>query len=103
MKKISIKRLRNLTTGKLHTTLDNVQADVERFTDRPGVPTHEVVAAVQALEPWLREKYPDPRLWNGEFDPDHVGEVELHVLTPEAMKEFWRLFGGKKWFVWRHW
>src|SRR5690349_14196794 len=92
MKTINIQRLRNLTTGKLHTEMMYFYQDIEAFTGEAGVMTHQLGAASRALEPWLREKYPDERLWDGKYDPTHEGEVQLHVMTQEEKRAFFGRF-----------
>jgi hypothetical protein len=93
MKTIDIQRLRNLTTGKLHTEMMYIYQDIEAFTGEKGVMTHQLGAAMRALKPWLREKYLDERLWDDKYDPTHEGEVQLHVMTKEEFDAFFERFG----------
>lgn len=89
---MDIQRLRNLTTGRLHTEMGHIYQDIEFFTGEEGIMTHMLPRACRALEPFLRERYPDPRLWDGEFDQAHAGEVEAVPLTADEMKAFWAAY-----------
>lgn len=86
---ISIPTLRNLTTGRLHTSMQEIYKTIEAITETDGVMTHQLPNASDALKPWLREKVPDPRFWDGAHDPTHVGTIELPDMTPEERKAFW--------------
>ena len=70
-------RLRNLTTGRMHTKIGHVYEDLETITGETGLMTHMLPRAVRACEPWLREHVTDPRFWDGEYDPTHTGTTEL--------------------------
>lgn len=72
-----IQRLRNLTTGKMHTKMSHIYLDLEAITGQPGLMTHMLPRALTACEPWLREHVTDPRFWDGKYDPTHTGELEL--------------------------
>lgn len=85
---MSIQRLRNLTTGRLHTQMGHVYQDIERLTGEEGIMTHMLPRACEAMEPWLRDKAPDPRFWDGEYDTAHVGEFEISPMTDAERKEF---------------
>ena len=79
---MDIQRLRNLTTGRLHTDIGHVYEDLETITGEKGLMTHMLPRAVRAVEPWLREHVTDPRFWNGEYDTNHTGEQALPGPTP---------------------
>lgn len=76
-------RLRNLTTGRLHTEMGHVYEDLGTITGERGLMMHMLPRARRAVEPWLREHVTDPRFWDGKHDPTHTGEIEL----PEPTKE----------------
>ena len=77
---MDIQRLRNLTTRRLHTEMGHVYEDLEAITGE-GLMTHMLQRALRAVEPWLREHAKDDRLWDGEFDQSHTGDVELPEPT----------------------
>jgi hypothetical protein len=78
---MDIQRLRNLTTGRLHTDIGCIYEDLEWITGQSGLMTHMLPRALNAVTPWLREHVTDPRFWDDAFDPLHVGEVELPEPT----------------------
>jgi hypothetical protein len=74
---IDIQRLRNLTTGRLHTDIGCFYEDLGWITGQPGLMTHMLPRAMRSAEPWLREHVTDPRFWDDEFDQTHTGEIQL--------------------------
>lgn len=66
--KIDIQRLRNLTTGRLHTEILNFYQDLELITGEHGLMTHMLPNLSRAIEPWLRANVPDARFWQDEYD-----------------------------------
>lgn len=92
MKTIEIQRLRNWTTGILHTEVKHLYQDIETITGEPGIMTHHLPNALEALKPWLKSKYPEPRLWENTFDTSHVGEVELVPMNDQERAEFFQRF-----------
>ena len=92
---MEIQRLRNLTTGILHTDIGYVYEDLEFRTGSKGLMTHMLPRVLEAVTPWLKEKITDPRFWNGEWDMGHTGEFKLPTPTKEDRKAFWDSFSGK--------
>jgi len=80
---MEIQRLRNLTTDRLHTEIGHVYQDLETITGERGLMTHMLPRALEAVQPWLREHIADPRFWDGEYDPAHMGEFHLPEPTAE--------------------
>lgn len=80
---MDIQRLRNLTTGRLHTEVGHIYEDLGTITGEEGLMTHMLPRAMRAVEPWLREHVKDERFWDGEFDQTHTGELDLPVSTDE--------------------
>lgn len=78
---MNIQRLRNLTTGRLHTEMGHIYEDLGIITGETGLMTHMLPRAMRACEPWLREHVTDARFWDGAFDKTHVGEIELPTPT----------------------
>lgn len=78
---MEIQRLRNLTTGRLHTDMGHIYEDLGMITGEEGLMTHMLPRATRAVEPWLREHITDSRFWDGEHDTEHTGEVELPTPT----------------------
>lgn len=91
---MNIQRIRNLTTGRLHTEMGHVYEDIKTITGEAGIMTHMLPNACRAMEPYLREKCPDARLWNGEYDPGHAGEMELAPMDTDARAAFWKAYAA---------
>ena len=91
---MDIQRLRNLTTGRLHTDIGHVYEDLETIIGDKGLMTHMLPGVMRAVDPWLRANVRDERFWNFEYDTNHVGEYDLPDPTDydrEAMFERYRL------------
>ena len=71
---MDIQRLRNLTTGRLHTQMSHIYEDLGAITGQTGLMTHMLPRALEAVEPWLRENVTDQRFWDCEYDVSHTGE-----------------------------
>lgn len=80
---MDIQRLRNLTTGRLHTDVGHIYKDLEKISGIRGLMTHMLPRVMQSVEPWLREKVTDKRFWDGMYDVTHTGDFDL----PESTKE----------------
>lgn len=92
---MNIQRLRNLTTGRLHTKMADIYQDIEYITGERGVMTHMLPDATKALLPYLRKKAPESRFWTGGHDPSHVGEIDVPPMNSDERAEFWERFGGQ--------
>ena len=87
---MNIQRLRNLTTGRLHTDIGCVYEDLEKIMGQQGLMTHMLPRAVRAVEPWLRAHVAESRFWDGEYDISHTGDYQLPEPTEadrQAMME----------------
>lgn len=91
---MDIQRLRNLTTGRLHTKMEDIYEDVEFLTGEKGVMTHMLPNAYKALLPYLREVAPDARLWDDAFDTTHTGNVEVPPMNADQRVEFWSRYSA---------
>lgn len=91
---MDIQRLRNLTTGRLHTEMGHIYEDIALITGEGGVMTHQLPNANRALQPYLREKVTDARFWDGEYDPTHTGEIDVPPMDEEAKKAMWERYGA---------
>ena len=83
---MDIQRLRNLTTGRLHTKIEHIYQDLGFIIGDDGIMTHMIPQVMQAVEPWLREQITDARFWDGKYDTTHTGEHPLRAMTPEENK-----------------
>ena len=83
---MDIQRLRNLTTGRLHTDIGCVYEDLGSIIGERGLMTHMLPRVMRAVEPWLREHVTDPRLWDGKYDTTHTGTINVPEPTAEDRK-----------------
>ena len=89
---MEIQRLRNLTTGRLHTEMGHIYEDLGMLTGEKGLMTHMLPRAMRAVEPWLRDNIKDERFWDGEYDTTHLGNIDLPETTEEDKKVFFERF-----------
>ena len=80
-------RLRNLTTGRLHTEMGHIYEDLELITGMKGLMTHMLPRALKSVEPWLRAVVTSREYWDGEFNPDAEGHFILRDATKEEQAE----------------
>ena len=85
-------RLRNLTTGRLHTEMGHIYEDLGLLTGQAGLMTHMLPRAMDAVKPWLREHVNDERFWDGEYDTEHTGDFDMPPPTKEDQKVFLERF-----------
>jgi len=91
---MDIQRLRNLTTGILHTDMSHVYLDIEYLVGIKGIMTHMIPNALKALKPYLMKKCTDPRFWDDKYDKDktHIGEFDIEPMNETEQKEFWERY-----------
>ena len=80
---MQIQRLRNLTTGLLHTKIQHIYEDLETITGKSGLVAYLLPNLIVAVAPWLREHIKDQRVWDRKHDLTHTGEIELPEPTAE--------------------
>lgn len=80
---MDIQRLRNLTTGRLHTQMSHIYEDLRFIVGDNGLMTHMLPRVMEAVEPWLREQVTDARFWEDKFDTTHTGDYPLRAMTAE--------------------
>lgn len=78
---MDIQRLRNLTTGRLHTQMEHIYEDLGVIIGDDGIFTHMIPRVMRAVEPWLRERVTESRFWDGQYDVTHTGEFDLPQPT----------------------
>lgn len=81
MKQIDIQRVRNLTTGRLHTDMTHIYDDLMFLLSLDDIRTEQLPQANHLVEPSLKRQFPDARFWDGKFDTSHTGMVEIEPLT----------------------
>ena len=86
--KIKNQRLRNLTTGRLHTEMSDIYKDIEKITGFEGVMTHQLPSANKALKPYLMEHIKDERFWDDKYDVDHTGKTKFPKMNDQEHADF---------------
>ncbi len=89
---MDIQRLRNLTTGRLHTSIDHIYEDLAYLTGESGLMTHMLPRVMRSVEPWLRDNVPDARFWGGNYDTTHKGDYNLPSPTIKDKIVFFERF-----------
>ena len=89
---MDIQRLRNLTTGRLHTKIGHIYEDLNLITGETGLMTHMLSREIKAVEPWLRQHVTDPHFWDGEYDISHTGEYDLPEPTDADRKSMFERY-----------
>jgi len=92
---VDIQRLRNLTTGRLHTKMGDIYKDLELITGEEGLMTHMLPRVRDSIKPWLKEHVKEPRFWNHEYDTTHTGDFPLPTPTEQDREKFFELYKTK--------
>lgn len=86
-------KLRNMTTGILHTNIGDVYEFLEKYLGAEGIMTHQIPSACRALEPFLKAKLSEEwftKVW----EKDGLDEpAQITDLTQEEKKIFWESYG----------
>lgn len=98
--KTTIGKLRNITTGILHTPVKYVYLFFEEYIGEAGIMTHHIPAALDALEPILKQKL-SKEWFKKEWVTENLDEeVEIEDITEEELAIFWREFEKKNSNTW---
>ena len=81
---ITNQRLRNLTTGIIHTNVIDIHTDLAAFTGIEAM-THQLPALIDAIAPYLKSKLTEPKFWDGKYDPTHIGETEIDAMSHQEL------------------
>lgn len=93
---MTFQRLRNLTTGKLHTEMCHICEDLEAITGIEGLMTHMLPRACDACTPWLLRHVSDKKFWDEKFDSSHVGTITLPIPSESDRKKMYDRMWGLK-------
>lgn len=85
---MDIQRVRNLSTGILHTQVEHVYQDLETITGITGFQTVQLPAALFAIKSHLTRHLTDMRFFDGVLDTTHVGDVDVPVMDLGERDEF---------------
>src|SRR5690606_34745779 len=98
--KTTVGKLRNITTGRLHTDIGQVYTFIEDYTGEKGIMTHHLPSACPALQEILKRKL-DSSWFDGEWQREGLDtEVDVPDLTEEERKEFWERFNKANAEMW---
>jgi hypothetical protein len=89
---MDIQRLRNLTTGILHTSVSCVYEDIEYLTGAEGIMTHHLPAALRAIKPILEKRGLPKYLFEEVYLPNEVGNLDVPPLNKAELTTFWAKF-----------
>jgi hypothetical protein len=86
-------KLRNVTSGRLHTNIGDVYQFYTEYCGADGIMTHHIPSAFQALLPILKSKlseewFTDEWIKTGLDEP-----VEVPEMTQDEKDKFWESFG----------
>lgn len=87
MIEIDYQRLRNLTTGILHTKIEYVYKDLEMLFGQGSLWTHQLPDVQRAVAPWLKKYVPEVEFWDGTYDTAHIGTHHLPVPTTDETND----------------
>lgn len=84
-------RLRNITTGILHTEVGHLYEDLG-FLVGSDLMTHMLPRAMDAVAPYLKKHVTDLRFWDGKFDTSHIGEFFIPEPSAGDRDDMFRLY-----------
>lgn len=90
--KMDVQRVRNLTTGLLHTEMHHCYEDLSVISGLNTIYTHQIPNLTRAVLPWLREKIQDDKFFDGKHNPSEKGFFRLPKPTEYEQKEIIRRF-----------
>ena len=93
---MDIQRVRNLTTGRLHTEMGHIYEDMEYLTGMKVIMTHMLPNICRALEPYLRGQILDSRFWEDKYDTSHTGTIDIRPMNDEEQKAFLERYSSLK-------
>jgi hypothetical protein len=92
-RQIDSKRLRTLTTGRLHTReISYVYEDLGWIIGETGIMTHMLPNMLKAVEGWLRQHVTDPEYWDGAYNADSTGSYMLPEPTAAERDQMKKLY-----------
>lgn len=90
---LSNQRLRSLTTGLVHTDVNDIMDDLRKILgSRVTVPT--IGSAMSSIRPWLQQQGLDKRFWVKRRDAAHTGKTQLPVPTADERAEMKERMAG---------
>lgn len=85
-------KLRNMTTGRLHTEIGDVYKFIEEYTGEKGIMTHHIPSACPPIQTILK-RHLSAEWFTDEWIKTGLDEVvEIPYMTEDERKEFWEAF-----------
>ena len=89
---MDIQRLKNPTTGLLHTEVGHIYEDLCAITGEQGLMTNMLPQVMRSVEPWLCEHVTEPRFLDGKYDQTHTGAFELPEPTKAGREKMFERY-----------
>ncbi len=93
-------KLRNITTGILHTDIGGVYTFLEEYLGEKGIMTHQLPSACRALEPILKTKLSEEWFTDEWIKEGLDEEIEVEDMTDFERGEFWADYKKKASEMW---
>ena len=84
--------LRNITSGTLHTNIEDVYKFFNEFTGQRGMMTHHLPSAAKAIMPFLKSKLSDEWFTDEWIKDELDAVVEIADPTEDEKTDFWEKF-----------
>lgn len=86
-------KLRNVTSGRLHTSIGDVYEFYTAYCGAEGIMTHHIPSAYKALLPILKNKLSDEWFTDEWIKTGLEETVEVPEMTQTEKTTFWESFG----------
>ena len=93
---MDIQRIRNITTGIIHTSFEEMSKDIQMITGIEGVTTIGIPYVGRLAQLFLKEQFPDPRFWERAMDETHVGELEVRNMTMDDRQRIFEAYRAEE-------
>lgn len=88
---MDIQRLRNITTGIIHTSSNDIRQDVAYIIGEHDIRAYMLLGMCYALTTYLQKFLPE-KFWEKTYDPTHTGEVDVPPMNEQEKLQFWESY-----------
>jgi hypothetical protein len=74
----------------------HVYEDIALITGEGGAMTYQLPNAFRAIQPYLRETITDARFWDGEYDPTHIGDIDVPTMDEAEQEAMWKRYAEEQ-------
>jgi len=93
----SFQRIRNLTSGILHTNPEDVKNDLGAILGiGDSLPHFMVTKMMQPVKDFLRKNILDQRFWDDKLDLSHVGTINISEPTDAELGKIWTAYNKEQ-------